>query len=297
MYNITMDGAKLDIMPPTAVTQALGGANVVPGASVVVREDFKATPLTTNRNSSAGFNAIQLIENSFEQVSPSHQAGVSTPGEKTRKEVELLDSNAQTVQALFKAQFESFVVELTQLFIGDIQDYITKDAYDKITHSQAAESILIPQSFEKGSAISKEIKFVSAYANNYGLTDRSYNLLEQELHSNKQITEIEPLGFLNIEFSSYIQPEQISAQDPERKERIARDLYILLKDNPTIELDELTRNLLSVFSPFQVDEIMKDPALLKELKNQVAQPPEGGGVKSLGGEDNQPVNAPGMPVT
>lgn len=303
LYNVTMDGAILDAMPPVAVSESVSRANAVPGASVVVREDFKATPLGGGRNVSSGLSAINQVERSFDVASPDHQVGVGSPGEKTRREVELLDANASTGQALFKAGIEQFVIELTDIFIGDIQEYITRSQVEKLVHNVfELDTIIIPESMHGGTPTTRALEFVSPLANAADDEKRAYDIYDREQKTGATITELNPVKFLDVLFSAYVQPEQSAAQDPQRREIVARELYILMKDNPTVSLEDLTRYVFQVYTPYTVDKLMKNPAALKALQQQLQQSVPGSNQQRMtrtGGADNLPaggVDIPNPPV-
>jgi hypothetical protein len=286
--------------PPTAVTEDVGPNMFVPGLTAVVSPDFESKPLYTGTGPQSGIQVIREIEKAFQEVSPDVQSGIQAPGEQTRSEVELLSNNAETAQAIFRANIREFVYDITELMMSDAQQYITLPALNQFAQGASdVQTIILPQAVVSGKSVDQEIKFVNPMAS--VMDDdftRSLKILNLEKKGRRRIFEVNPLLFLQVKFSVYPDPEQEAGDDQSTRMNKARELFSNLAADPYTDPQELRRYYIGAFAPSSVDRLVVGDDKLKQIQDaqrSAAQTGAGGTVGNVkaprrGGADNLPTN-------
>lgn len=288
-YNVIMDGMKLDAKPPTIVNRRIGPKAFIPGSYTVSDDGFESKQLINGRSINGGLQAAQLLENSFERASPSSQAGIKPQGEQSRYQFQVLADNAGATHGVFKSLIREFVYDITELQISDIQQYITKNALEKLVQGVLdIETIVIPKSALQDKTVDKEIRWVSPLASTKNTLDRSYNIWKAEKNTKRKISEVNPLVYLNIKFSVFSDPEVEMPENKIEKMNINKEMYMLLRQDPLINHDMLVQRYVRSVDPHAVQDIVKSRDEVAKVLADQKQAQENPQIKQMGGADNAP---------
>lgn len=239
MWRMTMDGTFLQMMPPVAIMgdEIVNSSVVFPGMTSGFSKDTKINPIQIG-NASAGFNAIQAVEQSADESSqdPIRQ-GVSAAGSQTAYEISKLDQNARIQLGLFGKMIGTLVRDVGYLMIDDIIHHQTVGHMNETGGEGSLEyqTFLLPNQTIQGREVTKSIIFTDEYLAKEPTLEDSFKILKEQggPDSETKIYKVNPLRFAKLKFQLFVDPDVLlpkneafeKAMNLEAYDRMIRDPY------------------------------------------------------------------------
>ena len=299
LYNIVIDVAKMQALPPTVVfgDEIINASVLAPGVTTILRGDTKMEKLDPTGNLNAVTATLDRVEASVsESSSDVLQSGQSIKGNQTAFEVSRLEANARTMLGLFGRMVGFFVKEMTALRVGDIIQFMTVGEINEIVGDDATlkyRSFLIPNQTEGGKSTTHRIEFgdfsdtLSSDENQRGMqimameggmkmedmmsasSDQVKKAIQKGFNSDQRIFLANPALFRDLKYKVSITADMITPPSENLKKALNLELYDKAIANPLTDQETVTRDLL--FGSYQQTRNDTD----KYMKKMVApmQPP------------------------
>lgn len=282
-YQMTVDGGKLNLFPPTVTTGSdkAGMDVIVPGLNLAFSDvDVKINPLRTADSQSlqSMLSIAEKIESSIHESSQDPlQQGQSQGGTpSTAYEISRIEQNSSTIVGL-STKFFTFmhVIPYGKIILSDILQYLTMPDAEKIT----AEGGLLYKTFyakEPGkTGRQNKIQFDADMPDTMDedeKLDMSWAILKAQggLKSNTTLWKVNPSLFRDHKYTFTVDADVLNPRSAELERAFAIELYDRAVAHPEIfDAKEIGKILLGT-------DPTTERSIDKYLAKPQAQPPMGG---------------------
>lgn len=213
LYRMVIDGTFLQVMPPTAVygDEVITSSVSIPGSVTPLDRETKLEQLNIGGNVTAGYNTLNTIQKSMEESSLDMRSqGMTEGGQRTAREVLLLEQNARTILGLFGKMVGFFVKDFGKLRVNDIIQFMTVAEAGELSPENRVKRFTLPNKVQDGRTIAERIEF------DFGMEDEmtaeqmlaeSRELAEQERGGKVRIIKVNPKLFRKMKFKIMIAPD------------------------------------------------------------------------------------------
>lgn len=291
LYNMILDGSFLALMPPTAVygAEEFNSSVFIPGMVTSFRDpNTRIESIGPKADLRAGLESIQMVENSMSESSQDNLRGGNTQGggDRTAREVMLLEKNASIALGLFGKMIGFLVEDIGNLMVSDIIQHMTVAQVSEITGDMKYRSFILPEKLMEGKTVSKSIQFVNPAdnqppANREDYMDKSFELLDTEggPESDKRIFQVNPELFRERKYKIKVSVDELTPPSKSLARAMDLEAYDRLIQNPNVDQVAVTKDfLIGAVRPGSGD---------KYIKKDVGMPQVGAA--------GLPVNAGGAP--
>jgi len=263
LYNMILDGTFLQLMPPMALygMEEVDSSVMVPGMITSFEHpDTKMESIAPRSDLRAGLETISLVERSISESSQDNlRAGVGQAGDRTAREVMLLEQNARIALGLFGKMIGFMVEDLGELLIGDILQHQTVGEAKDISGKLAYKTFLLPNKSYNGRTVTEEVKFAFP-DDNKSLTEEQYLILEAEggLKGNKKLYQVNPEAFRDRKFKVKVSVDKLTPRSKALEKALGLEQYDRLIQNQIVDKTEVTRDLVELYKPGKSDKYIKN---------------------------------------
>lgn len=263
LYNMILDGTFLQLMPPMALygMEEVDSSVMVPGMITSFEHpDTKMESIAPRSDLRAGLETISLVERSLSESSQDNlRAGVGQAGDRTAREVMLLEQNARIALGLFGKMIGFMVEDLGELLIGDILQHQTVGEAKDISGKLAYKVFLLPNKSFNGRTVTEEVKFAFP-DDNKSLTEEQYLILEAEggLKGSKKLYQVNPETFRERKFKVKVSVDKLTPRSKALEKALGLEQYDRLIQNQIVDKTEVTRDLVELYKPGKSDKYIKE---------------------------------------
>lgn len=256
LYNMILDGSFLALMPPTALygSEEFNSSVYIPGMVTSFRDpNTKLEAIGPRADLRAGMESIQMVERSMSESSQDNLRGGQTGGggDRTAREVMLLEKNASIALGLFGKMIGFLVEDIGNLMVSDILQHMTVAQVSEITGDMKYRSFILPEKMVDGKTISKKIQFSSPADNPAPTTeeeymDKSFALLDTEggPSAEKKIYQVNPESFRQRKYKIKVSVDELTPPSKSLARAMDIEAYDRLIQNPNVDQIAVTRDFL-----------------------------------------------------
>lgn len=269
LYNMILDGTFLQLMPPMALygSEDINTSVIIPGAITSFNDpNTKLENIAPRSDLRAGLETIGMVERSISESSQDNlQMGVAQGGERTAREVVLLQQNAKTALGLFGKMVAFLVEDFGKLMVGDILQHMTVGEIDQVTDGMKYRSFLIPNKIDNGKAVTRKIEFTDKMLGADEMSqeevgDMSYDLLSREggPNSDKRIVQVNPEKFRDLKFKIMITADDLMQKSKALEKALNLELFDRAINLPFVNQEALAQDFLfSSYKPGEADKYIR----------------------------------------
>jgi len=290
MYNMTLDGRFLEIMPPSAIygEEMVDTSVIVPGGVTAFSDpNTKLEVFRPSGDSSRGFDAIERIEQSMaEGSSSSMSAGVAQTANRTAFEIATVEENARIQLGLFGKALSRFVKNWGELRVGDIVQHLSVADATKISTGDALsyKTLLVEKKDNKETT---KIEFRSDLPEEPETEEenliRELELLERSKRTGQKIFQVNPKLFRELKYKVRVASDVLFQPTGAIMRALNLEGYDRMVTNPLIAQDpesltNVTRDMLvEQYKPGEADKYIPGPNKLMRMMQKMAakQVPQG----------------------
>jgi hypothetical protein len=211
--------------------------------------------------------------------------GVAQGGDRTAREVILLQQNAKTALGLFGKMIAFLVEDFGKLMIGDILQHMTIGEIDKVTDGMKYRSFLVPNKVDNGKSVTRKIEFTDKMlgANEMeqeNISDMSYDLLSREggPNSDTRIVQVNPEKFRDLKFKVVVTADDLMQKSKALEKALNLELFDRAINLPFVNQETLAKDFLfASYKPGDTDKYIR-----KEQPMPQGQPAGQGGMLNKG---------------
>lgn len=264
LYNMTLDGTFLSLMPPMALygNEEIGSSVMVPGTITSLRENSKMEAIGPRSDLRAGLLAIDTVEKSItESTQDGTQAGIGGDQTRTAREIATLQENAKIALGLFGKFIGFLVKDIGVLMIGDIVQNMTMAEINQLTSPEEKlkyRSFLVPNQNSNGKSVTAKIQFTEDTGED--TLDNSFGIMEEEggYKSDRRVYKVNPIEFRKLRYQIVVSPEMLTPKNKNLEKALNLEAYDRMIANPLVDLDAVTRDfLIETIKPGTADKYMK----------------------------------------
>lgn len=236
MHQIAFDGTYLDVIKPMfgSGVGKIDSTVMVPGNFITMPMGASVTPYQLGPNLQAALTMMRQQEDDMSMsTQSSEQSGIARPGVTATASIKA-EQNAKVIMAVFSTMIADLVRQIGELVIDDILNHTTVGEIDATVPESLAMRYRTVRlrTNENGRDVTSLINFDTDMAD---LTPEEADEREWELFykhggmdSNQIEYRVDPIKFSRIQFSLYVDPQQIISRsmgtDVLRKERAVQIL-------------------------------------------------------------------------
>lgn len=308
LYPMIIDGTYLNLMPPMISVggETIGSDVIVPGAVTTLSDpnaDLRAINLSTNLK--AGMDTLFKVEDSINQSTQDPvESGQTAGGSQTAYEISRIEQNAATVLGPVIKMFSDHVRQFGALRKGDILQHLTIADVDKITDQPdlVYKTFLLHSQNAKGKSKVRKVKFEQppqVDPSEYGLpkdkTDLAYSFralkMQKQEGDNVELYLANPELFRNLNFMITISPDVLNPMSEDLERAFNLETYDRAVQNPTVELEEITKDLLLSSAPAT----RRDPDKYLKKQDMTPQNPMQQIQMAMSGKQQSPLQSMSQP--
>lgn len=272
LYNMILDGSFLALMPPTAVygSEEFNSSVYIPGMVTSFRDkDTRVETIGPRADLRAGMESIQMVERSMSESSQDNLRGGQSEGggDRTAREVMLLEKNASIALGLFGKMIGFLVEDIGNLMVSDIIQHMTVAQVSEITGDMKYRSFVLPEKMMDGKTVSKKIQFVDPADNSAPTTqeeymDKSFDILESEggPSSEKKIYQVNPQLFRDRKYKIKVNVDELAPKSKALEKALALEFYDRAIQNPLADQQAVFKEMVSVYKPGNADKFVAKQA-------------------------------------
>lgn len=272
LYNLILDGTFLQLMPPMALygSEDINSSVTIPGMVTSFRDpNTKLENIGPRSDIRAGLETIGMVERSIAQSSQDDiRSGNAQSGDRTAREIVLLEKNAQIQLGLFGKMIGFLVKDFGYLMIGDILQHMTVAQLDEITGETRYKSFLLHDKMEDGQKITKKIKLAPELVGKADIgaeemRQMQYELLAQEggIDGKKRIYLVNPEMLPKLKYKVSVNVDEMNPKSKALERALGLEAYDRLIQNPLIDQEAVTRDfLIDSLRPGESDKYIKKEA-------------------------------------
>ncbi len=290
LYNMILDGTFLSLMPPTALygSEEVNTNVFVPGSVTAFRDPTtKMEAFGPRADIRAGMESIQMVERSMSESSQDNlRGGQSSGGERTAREVVLMEKNAQVALGLFGKMIAFLVEDVGRLMVGDILQHMTVAQLSEITGESKYRKFTLHDKMMEGKKVNKKIELVDPTKmpeidSEDKYMEESYNLMNEEggPESKTKIYKVNPALIRDYRYKISVNADDLTPKSKALEKALNLELYDRAIQNPTLDQEAITRDfLVGIYKPGDTDKYMKKAT---PVPQQTGAPAPDGGANPL----------------
>lgn len=260
LYNMVIDGSYLGLMPPMAAygSEDAGSDVYVPGMVSNFRDpNTRLESLAPKSDIRGGMDAIAMVERSMSESSQdATQAGNAQGGERTAREILVLQQNAKIALGLFGKQVAALVEDFGKLRLAEILQHLTVADVMQLSTGENADlayrSFSMPDRAEKGAKVNRRIEFsadmIGSDEGEVDLEDQSYKALDAEggPESNDRVYRVNPEAFRKMKYRVIVGADELTPRSKELEKALRLEAFdrVIQVQAPWLDQQEATRELL-----------------------------------------------------
>jgi len=296
LYNMILDGSFLALMPPMAIygSEEINSSVIAPGSTTSFRDpNSKMENIGPKSDLRAGMEAITMVQQSMSESSQDNLRAGNTQGggDRTAREVMLLEKNAAIALGLFGKMIGFLVEDIGELMKGDILQHMTVAQVSEITGETKYRSFIVPDKMVDGRTTTKKIEFMNPaeapdISSPESYMEESFKLLEKEggPDSKKKIYKVDPEKFRKLKYMVRVDVDELTPKSKALDRALNLELYDRAIANPIADQEAIFRDfLISPYKPGDVDKYIKkvqpNPAAGMNGPDGSANPLTNGGIK------------------
>lgn len=279
MYAITMNREILDLLQPMIVSgiDKVDVNIIFPGAvTAFADKDVNVRPALPQRNSMAGYNAMQKIEESISEGSTSEvQGGQLPPASQKAFTVSRAEDNARTLLSAVGKSLGESVAQIGQLMIDIALHNLTAPQVDEITGGITYRNFFLEDQEVDGKAVSKHIIF-DDFLIGKRMTKSEQEALALSMLDGKDIDKIKqhiyrinPFLFSKMKYLVRISPDEMMPKNESFEKAIAIELYNIFRQDPLINAEKFVRAIARPFFKGNTDDFIVDSSNVAGAPAQV----------------------------
>ncbi len=266
MWEVEMNRGFLDVEQPVV---ASGFDNVdtsvmFPGSVLSTQDPTATVRSILPARSRTLFENIREVEDSMSEATLSETQQATLP-EASQKATTIasIERNAKILLSGTMKSLGESVAQIGALLVDVALQHLTAPQIDEITGNLKYREFVLENKIVGGKNVSKKIRFddklMGKKMNETGKKMYGMKLLEEIGYpDNKEsIYVFNPRLFSKTKYLIRIEADEMFPKNSEFEKVIMERLYTLLQQNPNIDLESLTRELLLVSRPQSVDSLMK----------------------------------------
>lgn len=277
MTEVVMNRAFLEVEMPIAVSGSdkIDSDVIFPNSVVSFKnENVKVQSLIPNSSMVGGFNALRDTEKSINEGSVNETISGGNPGAGTTAYsiAQAQAASKKLISGVGKSLAES-IIQMGDLMKDIIINHVTIPQVDEIVGGGMKlkyRSFLLSNKNVGGKMMDKRIKFDDSLIG-LELTDdekinRSMKLLEESGYpDNKEaIIYANPELFAKFKYLSKVDVEEMFAKNQDYWQPILLNLQTALANNPYIDQEALTREIMYSYFQSRADNFIKKPELIQQ---------------------------------
>lgn len=277
LYENYMNGEFMFRNPPIAIT---GEDNVdtsimFPGAQFVTQnENTKITSLLPQRQDNM-FQAIKMAEDSMKEASLSDTQMGQLP-EASQKAFSVAKAD-QTAKIILKGVGQALglsIIQYGRLMVDIAVNHLSTAQVEEISGVAGRikyRQFVLPKQISKGKNITKVLRFgenlIGRSMNkkqkeNYALT------LFEEAGDDKTIMVLNPEMAARMRYLVTIDFEEMFAENKEYRQKLLARMYAMLRQDPLIDAEVLTRKLMHELFRSEGDEMIKEQNDIEQIMKE-----------------------------
>lgn len=268
LYNMILDGSFLALMPPAAIygAEEFNSSVYIPGMVTSFRDpNTKFETIGPRADLRAGMESIQMVENSMSESSQDNLRSGMTQGggDRTAREVMLLEKNAAIALGLFGKMIGFLVEDIGNLMVSDIIQHMTVAQVSEITGDMKYRSFILPEKIMGGKTVSKSIQFVNPADNQPPVNreeymDKSFELLDTEggPESDKRIFQVNPELFRERKYKIKVNVDELTPKSKALEKALSLEFYDRAIQNPLADQEAVFKDMISVYKPGEADKFV-----------------------------------------
>jgi len=269
LYNMILDGTYLQLMPPMALygSEEVDSSVNIPGMITSFKDpNTKLENIAPRSDLRAGLETIGMVERSIAESSLDNlQNGNAQGGDRTAREVLLLEKNANIALGLFGKQVRVLVEDIGNLILPDILQHMTVAQVGEITDDLKYRNFFIQDKMVGGQKVTKNVQFnhpTEFEDANKDAMANSFNILSEEggLSAKSKIYKINAEEFRKIKYKCRVSADEIVKPSKALDKALNLEAYDRLIQNPVVDQEAITRSfLLDIYKPGESDMFIKLP--------------------------------------
>ena len=267
LYNMVIDGTFLSVMPPVNVfgSEEQDTGVVYPGAVNYFSSEAKSEVMDIGRNINAGYNTLQMVEQSMSQSSQDDtRMGISAGGSQTAFEISRMEQNAAVQLGLFGKMIGFLVRDLSELIIDDIIMHLTVAQMNEVIGGEVAmkyNTFLIKEKSDKGTKTKKKIEFTDEIMGDVDIKAKQLELLKRE-KDNERILLVNPYQFARMKYMVSVNADAVIGKSKFTEKTLKLEGYDRMIQNPMVDQQAVTKDfLVETFAEGETEKYMaKQPA-------------------------------------
>jgi hypothetical protein len=269
LYNMILDGTFLQLMPPMALygSEDVNTSVIIPGAITSFNDpNTKLENIAPRSDLRAGLETIGMVERSISESSQDNlQMGVAQGGERTAREVVLLQQNAKTALGLFGKMVAFLVEDFGRLMLGDILQHMTVGEIDQVTNGMKYRSFLVPNKVDDGKSVTRKIEFTDKMLGAdemapENVSDMAYGLLDREggPNSDTRIVQVNPEKFRDLKFKVVVTADDLMQKSKALEKALNLELFDRAINLPFVNQETLAKDFLfASYKPGDTDKYIR----------------------------------------
>ena len=261
IWNMTLDGSFLKNIPPQNI---IGGSEevdnivVIPGASNYFAENTKVEAMNLGIDSTAGYNAIEKLEQSMSESSQDPRRGGQGGAAVTARQFVGEERNSRIQLGIFLRMISNIVEDFGDLMQDLIIQHMTVGQVEEITAGQTRmkfRTYLLPNQIVDGRELTKVIQFTDEFLGR-AMTDEdelkeSFKIQREEggIKGESRIYKVNPALFSKQKFRTVMKSDRIIPRSQEFDRLLRLETYDRMILDPIIassqeSLRAVTRDFL-----------------------------------------------------
>lgn len=267
LYNLIIDGAFLDAMPPVNVYgQEESDASVVyPGAVNYFAKDTKAEAMNLGRNMNSPIAALNMVEHTMSQSSQDDtRLGIAAAGSQTAFEISRMEQNAQIQLGLFGKMIGFLVEDIAYLIIDDIVNHLTIAQSTEILGEEMTMQYLSFLVRDRNGNGKRKIEFTDEIMGEFDVRSKQMELLKRETDDTR-ILLVNPYQFARLTYLIQVVPNATIGKSEFSKKAMNLEAYDRMIGNPTLDPVAVTKDfLLSTFAEGEEQKYLKKTGMVPQ---------------------------------
>ena len=244
LYNMIIDGTKLQITPPMVNSgpDIIDSSVVIPGMVTSLSEGSKLEAVGANGNLSAGYSTLDMVLRDIAESSQDpRQSGIQSRSGTTAFEVARLEQNSRTMLGLFGKMIIQLVEDFGRLRLKTILQYmpvsLAKETMSPSTFIKF-NNLLVGDRDVEGKKMPRRIEFtVDMPETEEDEQRRAFELMAEEESKGIRIAQVNPTLFMKMDFDVKLDADFVGAQSEAVKKALKLEAYDRAINNPLVAQD------------------------------------------------------------
>ena len=270
MWNMTLDGTFLSLMPPQNVFSGddrVDAGVVIPGASNFYNVNSRVEPMKLGSDINAGHVAIQSLESSMSENSQDPSRSGSAGDKVTASQFLGEERNARIALGLFGRMVANLVRDYGKLLVPLIVHNMSTAQVEELTGGDTRmkfRSFLLQNQTIGGKNVTQRIEFTDSLMGREMTPEEvkqaQFDLIDEEggIKSKERIYRVNPFVWSQLDFMVYIDVDNLLPKNEQIEKAIKLEAYDRAINNPILDPEVVTREfLLEAIAPGEADKFIR----------------------------------------